>query len=115
MEKLLVCPWIECQQNHHTRLLFLNGSRRVFFLKFCQGKNHEIGKTLQNTSVVTSRRANESLRSCQKNALYLNVKVFTSTKVLIDDTIFTSPTGEGTAILRGHPSHVNVSPLAVQR
>lgn len=86
MEKLLVCPWIECQQNHHTRLLFLNGSRRVFFLKFCQGKNHEIGKTLQNTSAVTSRRANESLRSCQKNALYLNVKVF-STKVLIQDNI----------------------------
>lgn len=61
MEELLVCPWIEYQQNHHTRLLFLNGSRRVFFLKFCQGKNHEIGKTLQNTSVVTTRRANESL------------------------------------------------------
>ena len=46
---------------------------------------------------------------CQKkNALYLNVKVFTSTKILIDDTIFTSPTGEGTVILRAHLSHVNV-------
>ena len=31
------------------------------------------------------------------------------------DTIFTSPTGDGTAILRGHPSHAKVSPLAVQR
>ena len=61
MEELLVCPWIEYQQNDQTRLLFLNGSRRVFFRKFCQGKNHEIGKTLENTSVVISRQANESL------------------------------------------------------
>ena len=36
----------------------------------------------------------------KKNALYLSVNVF-STKVLIGDTIFTSPTGDGTAILRG--------------
>ena len=41
------------------------------------------------------------------NALYLSVNVF-STKVLIGDTIFTSPTGDGTAILRGHPSHAKV-------
>ena len=34
------------------------------------------------------------------NALYLSVKVF-STKVLIRENIFTSPTGDGTAILRG--------------
>ena len=42
-----------------------------------------------------------------KNAPYLSVKVF-STKVLIGDTIFTSPTGDGTAILRGHPRHAKV-------
>ena len=29
--------------------------------------------------------------------------------------VFTSRTGDGTAILRGHPSHAKVSPLAVQR
>ena len=45
---------------------------------------------------------------------YLSVNVF-STKVLIGDTIFTSPNGDGAAILRGHPSHAKVSPLAVQR
>ena len=28
---------------------------------------------------------------------------------------FTSPNGDGTAILRGHPSHAKVQPLAVQR
>ena len=48
----------------------------------------------------------------KKKALYLSVSVF-STKVLIGDTIFTSPNGDGTAILRGHPSHAKVSPLAV--
>ena len=41
----------------------------------------------------------------------LIVNVF-SAKVLIEDTIFTSPTGEVTAILRGHPSHAKVKPLA---
>ena len=51
----------------------------------------------------------------KKNALYLRrVNVF-STKVPIRDTILTSPTGDGTAILRGHPSHAKVSPLVVQR
>ena len=43
----------------------------------------------------------------QKNALYLSVNVF-STEVLFGDTILTSPTGDGTAILRGHPSHAKV-------
>ena len=38
---------------------------------------------------------------------YLSVKVF-STKVLIRDTTFTSPTGDGTAILRGDLSHAKV-------
>ena len=38
------------------------------------------------------------------HAPYLSVNVF-STKVLIGDTIFTSPTGEGNAISRGYPSH----------
>ena len=34
-------------------------------------------------------------------ALHLSVNVF-STKVLIDDSIFTYPTGDGAAILLGH-------------
>ena len=38
-----------------------------------------------------------------------------STKVLIGDTIFASPTEDGTVILRGHLSHAKVQPLAVQR
>ena len=37
----------------------------------------------------------------------MSVKVF-STKVLTGDTIFMFPTGEGIAILRGHPSHAKV-------
>ena len=43
----------------------------------------------------------------KKNALYLSVNVL-STKVLIVDTIFTSPNGDGTTILRGHLSHAKV-------
>ena len=43
----------------------------------------------------------------RKNALYLSVNVFRM-KVLIGNTIFTSPTGDGTAILCGHLSHVKV-------
>ena len=46
--------------------------------------------------------------------LHLSVNVFI-TKVLIVDTIFTSPAGDGTAILRGHPSNAKVQPLEVQR
>ena len=44
----------------------------------------------------------------------MSVDIF-STKVLIKDTIFTSLTGDGTAILRGHPSHAKVYPFAGQR
>ena len=47
----------------------------------------------------------------KKKAFYLSVNVF-STKVLIGDTIFTSPTWDGTAILRGHPSHAKVYSFA---
>ena len=43
----------------------------------------------------------------KKKALYLSVNVF-SIKILIGDTIFTSPTGDETAILRVYPSHVKV-------
>ena len=37
------------------------------------------------------------------------------TKALTGDSIFTSPTREGTAILRGHPSQARVQPFAGQR
>ena len=50
----------------------------------------------------------------KKKALHLSVNVF-STKVLTGDTIFTSPTGDGTSIFRGHPTHAKVKPIAVQR
>ena len=43
----------------------------------------------------------------KKNALYVSVNVF-STKVLIGDTIFTPPNGDGTAILRGNLIHAKV-------
>ena len=42
-----------------------------------------------------------------KKTLHSSVNVF-SMKVPIGDAILTSPTGDGTAILRGHPSHAKV-------
>ena len=48
----------------------------------------------------------------QKNGLSINVF---STKILIEDTIFTSPTGDAIAILCGHPSHAKVHLFAGQR
>ena len=51
----------------------------------------------------------------REKALYLCSSVF-STKVGIGDSIFTSPTGDGTAILRGHrPNHAKALPFAGQR
>ena len=48
-----------------------------------------------------------SIDSNKKKALYLRVNVF-STNVLIGETIFTSPTGDGTSILRGRSSPAKV-------
>ena len=50
----------------------------------------------------------------KKKGLYLGANVF-STKVLFGDAIFTSPTGDGTAIFRVHPSHAKVQSFAGQR
>ena len=41
---------------------------------------------------------------------FIWVSLVFSKKVLIEDTIFTSPVGDGTAILRGHPSHAKLNP-----
>ena len=38
----------------------------------------------------------------------IRINTVFSTKVLNGDNIFTSPTGNGTAILCGHPSHAKV-------
>ena len=86
----------------------------------------EIGKTRNTISQENDLNHHPSLIECgldyavfldltispsdikkKKDALYLSVNVF-STKVLIGDTVFTSPTGEGIVILRGHPNHVKV-------
>ena len=44
----------------------------------------------------------------KKDPLYFSFNVF-SPKVIIGDSIFKPPTGDGAAILRGHPSHSKVS------
>ena len=52
--------------------------------------------------------------SLSRKALYLSLNV-SCTKALNGDTIFESPTGDWTAILRGHPNHAKVWPFAGQR
>ena len=42
-----------------------------------------------------------------KKVLYLSVNVF-STNVLIEDTSFMPPSGDGTDIVGSHPSHMKV-------
>jgi len=53
-------------------------------------------------SALATKFSKRNAKGTNKNALNLSVNVL-STKVLIDDTIFTSTTQDGVAILRGHP------------
>ena len=75
-----------------------------------------IKKAANNVSVRGSFSPFLFLFVSKKGTFYLSVNVF-STKVLNawGHYIFTPPNGDGTAILRGHPSHGKVSLLAVQR
>ena len=59
---------------------------------------------LQCFSYFTLKQSSLDLMTFKKIFLDLNVNVFCA-KVLIGDTIFTSPNGDGTAIFRGHPNH----------
>ena len=62
--------------------------------------------------IIDEAECNE--KRYEKKGLYLGANVF-STKVLIGDAIFTSPTGDGTASFRVHPSHAKVQSFAGQR
>ena len=44
----------------------------------------------------------------RKKGILFEFACFVFTKVLIEDNTFTSPTGDRTDILHGHPSHVKV-------
>ena len=63
---------------------------------------HSFLTRLDFTNMITATKNIQ-----KKKALYLSVNVF-STEVLIGDTILMSPTGDGTAILLGHPSHAKI-------
>ena len=64
---------------------------------------------------VASCPKRKYLGALVKKIHFIWVWIYFSTKVLIGDTIFTSPTGDGIAILRGHPSHAKGYPFAGQR
>ena len=74
---------------------------------------HKSKYLLNSKTASNSCCINLGLTGPEGVQLHFNANVFT-TKVLIVDTIFTSPTGDGTAILRGHPSHAKVQPHEVQ-
>ena len=58
------------------------------------------GFRIASSSCSSSTTMKYLMRVKKKKTVYLGVKVF-SNKVLTGDTIFTSPTGDGTAILQG--------------
>ena len=76
-----------------------------------KGTNWGLGLTKYSVTVICMKLLRKGLLTVSKmyfkNALYLSVNVF-SRKVLIGDTIFTSLSGDGTAILRGHLTHAKV-------
>ena len=84
----------------------------LVYINFFNHEKHFIIKILINSKNGFSFKLN--VYCPKKNALYLNVNVF-STKVLIGTVYFTTPNGDGTAILRGHPSHAKVQPPAGRR
>ena len=76
-------------------------------------ENHQPPKNRLRLGVAGKVRLSQNkllpynLHKTAKKALYLSVNVF-STKVLTGDTMLTSPTGDGTAILLGHQGHAKV-------
>ena len=78
---------------------------------FEEAENFHSSFITQTEATQIHLNALQQVRHKKKNALNLNDNVF-STK---GDTIFTSPSGDGTAILPGLLIHAKVSPLAVQR
>ena len=77
----------------------------VFNLDTFLTRNRELSLSISYLFHIVTFAGNHWQR--KQKALYLSVNEF-STKVPIGDTIFTSPTGDGTVILRGHPSHTKV-------
>ena len=88
----------------------LNTQRVVkqMFLPSRSNRNLEVFVFKEKREKLVGERKGNRKKKKEKNALYFSVKVF-STKVLIGDTIFKSPTGDRNAILRGHPSHAKAS------
>ena len=66
--------------------------------------------SITDTGVMNIPKNENEFRFQVRNALYLSVNVF-STKVPTENTIFTSPTGDGIAILRGHSSRAILTEL----
>ena len=71
------------------------------------GFTHTLASVNDRTRQKTCLQPKKKRIKKTKNKKNLSVNAF-STKVMIEDSIFTSPTGDWTAILRGRPSHGKV-------
>ena len=85
-----------------------------YSMKIVKRRNLATGRVLHSLMIQCNLFSRDTLETKAplmevglEFALYWSVKVF-SMKVLIGDTNFTSLTGDGAAILRGHPSHANL-------
>ena len=105
----------EVKQSMSTLFLLLTQVLMSQVIGSCPGEGHWV-LLAQEMSLPIWQKVTLEVK---KKALYLSVNVF-STKALIGTLrslsndgllghyIFTSPTGDGTVILRGHPSHAKV-------
>ena len=73
-----------------------------------------VGEKLFQTNLL-SRLSHKVCRLLSSPVLLRKFTNVFRTKVLIGETTFTSSTGDGTAILRGHLSHARLQPFAGQR
>ena len=65
--------------------------------------------TVMQATLLKEVKPSPGRKKKKRKELYLCVNVFRcSTKVLTGKTICAFPTGNGTAISRGHPSHAKV-------
>ena len=110
--------WYFCLQKPRCQLWFLEPFEQGVLLPLCLLHREETSTLLWQIHLKSPAlflKLQASFFYSTGFARYsLGVNVF-STKVLIGDTIFTFPTRDRTAILRGHPSHTREGLAACRR
>ena len=70
---------------------------------------------LQLREVFCDKRISSNTNNAYVTKKALYVSMYLARKYHLGTLYFTPPNGDGTAILRGHPSHAKVQPLSGQR